>query len=73
MGHGLKCRPNPCVADQQKRIRNYRRFHYFDAAAHPIIAKHFFAIEAPRPIGQVTVGVVADPRFRRQVNGQEAA
>lgn len=39
----------------------------FDPAAHPIISRHFFGIEPFRPIGQVAAEVVADLKFRRQV------
>ena len=45
----------------------------FDAGAHPILAKHWFNVPPFRPIGEVAAEVVADLRFRRQVNGQEAA
>ncbi len=39
----------------------------FDPAAHPIIARHFFGIEAFRPIGEIAAEVVASLRFRQQV------
>ena len=38
----------------------------FDPAAHPVIARHIFGVE-PFPIGPITAEVVADLRFRRQV------
>ena len=38
----------------------------FDPATHPIIARHFFGVE-PFPIRQATSEVVANLRFRRQV------
>ena len=40
---------------------------YFDADAHPIIAKHWFGVEPFRPIGAVAAETVADLRFRRRV------
>lgn len=39
----------------------------FDASAHPIIARHWFGVGPLRPIGEVTVEVMADLRFRRKV------
>ena len=36
----------------------------FDAAACPIIARHFFGVE---PIGQVAAEIVADLRFQRKI------
>ena len=39
----------------------------FDAGALPIIAKHWYGIEPFRTIGQAAAEVVADLRFRRQV------
>ena len=39
----------------------------FDASALPIIARHFFGVEPFRSIGEVAGEVVADIRFRRQV------
>ena len=39
----------------------------FDATANPIIAVHIFGIESLRPIGQITAEVVADQKFRRQI------
>ena len=39
----------------------------FDPAAHPIIASHFFDVEPFRPIGEVTVGVVAKLALKRKV------
>jgi hypothetical protein len=38
-----------------------------NAVAHPIIGEHFFGIEPFRPIGSVAAEIVADLRFRRQV------
>ena len=39
----------------------------FNPADHPIIAKHFFGVSPFRSIGIVAAEVVADLRFRRQV------
>ncbi len=39
----------------------------FDPADHPIIARHVFGVSPFRPIGVVAAEVVADLRFRRQV------
>ena len=39
----------------------------FDAAAHPIIGRHFFGIEPLRQIGDVAAEVVADLAFRRKI------
>ena len=38
-----------------------------DPGAYPILAVHFFGLEPPRPVGPVAAEVVADLRFRRQV------
>ena len=40
---------------------------YFDPAACPIIAAHWFGIEPPRSTTVVTADAVADLRFRRRV------
>ena len=37
----------------------------FDAAANPIIARHFFGIEPPHPVGQIAAEMSADLRFKR--------
>ncbi len=39
----------------------------FDPTACPIISRHWFGIEPFRPIGAGAAEVVADFRFRRQV------
>ena len=39
----------------------------FDAAAHPIIAHHFFGVEPLRQIGDIADNVVADLKRQRQV------
>ena len=39
----------------------------FDPADFPIIAKHIFGVSPFRPIGVVAAEVVADLKFRRQV------
>ena len=39
----------------------------FDPAEHRIIGQHFFGIAPLRPIGEIAAVVVADLRFRRQV------
>ncbi len=39
----------------------------FDPDAHPIIAQHFFGVESFRLVGEVAAQVVADLRFRQQV------
>ncbi len=39
----------------------------FDPAALPLIARHFYGIAPLRSIGKVAAEVVADLRFRRQV------
>ncbi len=39
----------------------------FDAAANPIISRHWFGIESFRPIGRVAAEVVADLKRQRQI------
>ena len=39
----------------------------FDPAANPILAKHYFGISPFRSIGEVAAEIVAQLRFRRQV------
>ncbi len=39
----------------------------FDPAAHPILAVHYFGLEPPRPVGSIAAVIVADMKFRRQV------
>ena len=39
----------------------------FDPARHPIISRHWFGVEPLRSIGQIAAEVVADLRFRREV------
>ena len=38
-----------------------------DPGTHPIISRHYFGVEPPRSIGPIAAEVVADLRFRRQV------
>ena len=39
----------------------------FDPGTHPILAVHYFGLEPPHPIGQIAAVIVADMKFRRQV------
>ena len=39
----------------------------FDPAACPILCRHWFGLEPPRPVGPNAAEVVADLKFRRQV------
>ncbi len=44
-----------------------RRPANFDAAACPILARHFFGVEPFRSIGEIAAEVAADLKFRRHV------
>ncbi len=39
----------------------------FDPGTHPIIARHWFGVEPPHPIGQIAAEVMANLRRRRHV------
>ena len=55
------------AASRAKRRRVNTAPVNFDPAANPIIARHWFGVEPLHPIGPIAAEIVADVKFRHQV------